>query len=121
LKGLKIECSYFLEGKMRDIEVVEIGTFTSIPPYKGVFFVEGNDIVIVKGNSDEMAVVKAQSICKLIRDSSSREVTGSNFYHSSNTKKLSFLNNVIGVREQLVERDDNIMYKVWEWKESNKF
>jgi hypothetical protein len=32
LEGSKIESSYFLDGQMRgEIEVVEIGTFTSIP------------------------------------------------------------------------------------------
>jgi hypothetical protein len=59
-----------------------------------------------------MAVVKSQRISKLIRDSSSKVVYGSNFYHSSNIGKLSFLNNVIGIRELLVDNDDNIMYKV---------
>ena len=41
LEGPKIESSYFLEGKMREIEVVEIGTFTSTSISDGVFFVEG--------------------------------------------------------------------------------
>lgn len=48
LEGPKIESSYFLEGKMREIEVVEIGTFTSIPTSGGAYFVEGNDIVTLK-------------------------------------------------------------------------
>ena len=33
---------------MREIEVVEIGTFTSIPTSGGAYFVEGNDIVTLK-------------------------------------------------------------------------
>jgi hypothetical protein len=48
LEGPKIESSYFLEGKMREIEVAEIGTFTSIPISDGLFFIEGKDIVTVK-------------------------------------------------------------------------
>ena len=44
---------------MREIEVVEIGTFTSYSTaVRGVFFVQDKDIVTVKG-SDEMATVKA--------------------------------------------------------------
>ena len=63
-----------------------------------------------------MATVKAQSISKLIRDSSSSKVvSGSNFYRSSNTGKLSFLNNLVGVHEASVDNDGNITYKVWEW------
>ena len=113
LEGPKIESSYFLEGKMREIEVVEIGTFTSIPTSEGAYFIEGKDIVTVKGGN-EMATVKAQGISKLIGDSSSKVVYGSNFYHSSNTGKLSFLNNLVGVHEALVDKDENILYKVWE-------
>jgi 5-keto 4-deoxyuronate isomerase len=114
LEGPKIESSYFLEGKMREIEVIEIGTFTSIPTSDGAFFVEGKDIVTVKGSNDEMATVKAQGISKL-RDSS-KVVFGSNFYHSSTTGKLSFLNNLVGIHEASVDKDENILYKVWEWK-----
>ena len=61
-----------------------------------------------------MATVKAQGISKL--KDSLKVVSGSNFYRSSNTGKLSFLNNLIGVHEALVDKDGNIIYKVWEWK-----
>jgi hypothetical protein len=57
-----------------------------------------------------------QSISKLIRDSS-KVVYGSNFYRSSNTGKLSFLNNLVGVHEASVDKDGSIIYKVWEWKQ----
>lgn len=113
LEGPKIESSYFLEGKMREIEVVEIGTFTTIPTSEGAYFVEGKDIVTVKGGN-EMATVKAQGISK--QKDSSKVVYGSNFYRSSNTGKLSFLNNLVGVHEASVDNDGNIIYKVWEWK-----
>ena len=114
LEGPKIESSYFLEGKMREIEVVEIGTFTSVPISDAVFFIEGKDIVTVKGSDDEMATVKAQGISKL--KGSSKVVSGSNFYRSSKTGKLSFLNNLVGLHEASVDNDGNILYKVWEWK-----
>jgi hypothetical protein len=114
LEGPEIESSYFLEGKMREIEVLEIGTFTSVPISDGVFFIEGKDIVTVKENDEEMATVKAQGISKL--KGSSKVVSGSNFYRSSKTGKLSFLNNLVGVHEATVDNDGNILYKVWEWK-----
>ena len=118
LDGPKIESSYFLEGIIRvEIEVIEIGTFTSIPITDRIFSVEGKNIVTVKGNEKEIVTVKTQSISKLIRDSSSKVVYGSNFYHSSTTGKLSFLNNLVGVHEASVDNDGNIMYKVCEWKE----
>ena len=114
LERLEIESSYFVEGKMREIEVFEIGTFTStMTAIRGVFFVQGKDIVTVKG-SNEMATVKAQGISKL-RDSS-KVICGSNFYSSSTTGKLSFLNNLVGVHEASVDSDGNLIYKVWEWK-----
>ena len=114
LEGPKIESSYFLEGKMREIEVLEIGTFTSVPISDGVFFIEGKDIVTVKESDDEMVTVKAEGISKL--KGSSKVVSGSNFYRSSKTGKLSFLNNLVGVHEAEVDNDGNILYKVWEWK-----
>jgi hypothetical protein len=114
LEGPKIESSYFLEGIMRgEIEVVEIGTFTSIPTSDDTFFVDGKDIVTVKGGN-EIATVKAQGISKL--KDSSKIISGSNFYRSSKTGKLSFLNNLVGVHEATVDLDGNIIYKVWEWK-----
>ena len=96
LEGPKIESSYFLEGKMREIEVMEIGTFTSIPTSEGAYFVEGKDIVTVKGGN-EMATVQAQGISK--HKDSSKVISGSNFYRSAPTGKLSFLNNLVGVHE----------------------
>jgi len=114
LEGPKIESSYFLEGKMRgEIEVVEIGTFTTIPTSDDTFFVDGKDIVTVKGGN-EIATVKAQGISKY--KDSSKIISGSNFYRSSKTGKLSFLNNLVGVHEATVDIDGNILYKVWEWK-----
>lgn len=113
LEGPKIESSYYIEGKMREIEVLEIGTFTSTPTSEGAYFVEGKDIVTVKGGN-EMATVKVQGISKL--KDSSKVVSGSNFYRSSKTGKLSFLNNLVGVHEASVDNDGNIIYKVWEWK-----
>ena len=66
LEGPKMESSYILEGKMREIEVVEIGTFIKTPISDGYFFVEGKDIVTVKGSHDEMATVKVQGIVNLM-------------------------------------------------------
>jgi hypothetical protein len=119
LEGPKTESSYSLEGKMRGkIEVVEIGTFTKTPISDGYFFIEGKDVVTVKGSHDdeEIATVRVQGISKFDRDSSSKVVSGSNFYHSSNNGRLSFLNNLVGVHEASVDKDGNILYKVWEWK-----
>ena len=121
LEKPKIESSYFLEGKMRrgEIEVDEIGTFIKTPISNCFFFVEGKDIVTVKAShDDEMATVKTQSISKFDRGSSSKVVSGSDFYRSSTAGNLSFLNNLVGVHEALVDKDGNIVYKVWEWKNS---
>jgi hypothetical protein len=117
LEGPKIESSYFLDGKMRGkIEVVEIETFIKTHISNGFFFVEGKDIVTIKGSHDELATVKVQGISKSNGGSSLKVVSGSNFYRSSNNGKLSFLNNLVGVHEASVDKDGNILYKAWEWK-----
>lgn len=113
LEGPKIESSYSVEGKMREIEVIEIGTFTTVPIADGAFYVEGKDIVTVR-ESNEMATVIAHGISK--RKDSTKVISGSNFYRSSPTGKLSFLNNLVGVHEASVDTDGNIVYKVWEWR-----
>ncbi len=112
LEGPKIENSYLLEGKMREIDVVEVGTFTTCPTSYNLFFVEGKDIVTIKG-SDEMATVITKGISR--HGELSKVVAGSNFYRSSITEKLSILNNLVGVHEASVDKYDNIVYKVWEW------
>jgi hypothetical protein len=77
LEPVEIESSYYVEGRMKGIEVFEIGTFSSTETsVKGVFFVEGKDVVYVK-ESDEMATVKAQGISKI--RNSSKVICGSNF------------------------------------------
>ena len=78
--------------------------FTSIPTLEGILFVESKDIVTVKGShDDEMAIVK------IIRGSSSKVFSRSNFYRSSTTGKLSFLNNLEGIHEVSVDKDGNIL------------
>jgi hypothetical protein len=115
LEGPKIESSYLLEGKMRgEIEVVEIGIFTSIPTSEDAYCVQGKDIVTVK-EVMKWRLSKHKVLVNL-RDSSSKVVSGSNFYRSSNNGKLSFLNNLVGVHEASVDKEGNILYKVWEWK-----
>ena len=61
-----------------------------------------------------MAIVISKGISR--HGKLSKVVAGSNFYSSSMTGKLSFLNNIIGVLEGSLDKDDNIVYKVWEWK-----
>jgi hypothetical protein len=61
-----------------------------------------------------MATVQAQGISK--HKDSSKVISGSNFYRSAPTGKLSFLNNLVGVHEATVDIDGNIIYKVWELK-----
>lgn len=113
LNGPKIEGSYFVEGKMREIEVEEIGTFTTIPTSENVFYVEGKDIVTIK-RSGIIATVEVRGISK--HRNLSKVIVGSNFYRSSKTDKLSFLNNLVGIHEAFIDNNDNISYKVWEWK-----
>jgi hypothetical protein len=81
--------------------------FRSIPTLNGILFVEGKNIVIVK----EVMMMKWETV-KLIRGSSSKVISGFNFYHCSTTGKLSFLNNLGGVHEASVDKDGNILYKV---------
>ena len=114
----KIEYSITEEGKFRDIEITEIGTFWTIPTSadKNVTYVEGQGIITTKDGQDT-ATFRGYGIGHF-KGPISASFRGSVFYKTSSTNggKLSFLNNKIGVFETEVDQSGNSIEKHWEWK-----
>jgi hypothetical protein len=114
----KIEHSIIEEGKFKDIEITEIGTFWTIPTStdKNITYVEGQGIITTKDGQDT-ATFRGYGIGRS-KGQVGTSFRGSVFYKSSSTNggKLSFLNNKIGVFETEVDESGNSIEKHWEWK-----
>lgn len=118
-KGPKTESSFIAYGRMKpDIEVLEIGTFWSIP-LAGDNKVYGEDrdiIYVTEGNNNiAAATARAQVIGKPISSNAMR-FAGSVFFYAYPSGKLEFLNNVVGVFEAELTEGVNLSIRKWEWR-----
>ena len=110
----KIETTFEARGKIKDVEVLDLGTFWSMPredssiygENKSVFFTHDNNII---------ATAQDKVIGQIINTNTVRFI-GSAFFKTSYNDKLSFLNNIIGVFEAEVKDNKYLSVKKWEWK-----
>lgn len=118
-KGPKTESTFTAYGRMRgEIEVMEIGTFWSIPlAGDNKVYGEDRDIIYVteSTNSIAAATARAQVIGKPVSSNTMRFV-GSVFFDASHIGRLEFLNRVVGVFEAEVNDGVNLSIRKWEWK-----
>jgi hypothetical protein len=63
----------------------------------------------------EMATYTGEGVGKL-SSSGSTSWRGSIFYKTSSSRKLGFLNNLVGVFETEIDADGNFSERAWEWK-----
>ncbi|MDX1371483.1 MAG: hypothetical protein R3321_03395 [Nitrososphaeraceae archaeon] len=111
----RIEISAIGEGKIRKkIEYMEIWTYITEQRSDGVQYGQGIGIMTIKG-SNEVVSVKGQGIGRITESGIMRYV-GIDFYSTSPTGKLSFLNESVGIFEYEPEKTGNYTAKVWEWR-----
>jgi hypothetical protein len=117
IEGPKIERSFTMVGKYKEIEATDIGTFWTVMGESAetdpVMYAEAQGVINAKGG-EGMATYVAQGIGKFTSPGKMR-FHGSVFYQTSGGK-LSFLNNVVGVFEYEGNEEGNCSVKVWEWK-----
>jgi hypothetical protein len=118
-KGPKTESSFIAYGRMKwDIEVMEIGTFWSIPlADDNKVYGEDRDILYVTEGSNNIAAATARA--RVIGKPVSSKVmrfAGSVFFNAPLMGKLEFLNKVVGVFEAEVTDGVNLSIRKWEWK-----
>ena len=113
--GPKLEASFTAYGNMKDIPVMEIGTFWSIPRPGGKVYGEDKDIIFTRDNSGEIATANAKVIGQPI-DTDTMRFVGSVFFNASSNGKLRFLNDIVGVFEAEVKEGSEIHIRKWEWK-----
>lgn len=114
LKGPKVETSFMVSGNMKNIPVIEIGTFWSIPRPDGTVYGEDKDVIYTK-EDNEIATADAKVIGKFVNKDVMRFV-GSVFFNASYQGKLAFLNGIVGIFEANVEGGTKLSIRKWEWK-----
>ena len=120
IEGPKIERSFTMVGKYKEIEATDIGTFWTVmredAEAGSVMYAEAQGVITAK-DGDGMATYVGQGIGRFTSPGKIR-FHGSVFFQTTSTGggKLSFLNNVVGVFEYEGDEQGNCSVKVWEWK-----
>jgi hypothetical protein len=110
----KIETSFSATGNYRGVETTATITYWSTPRPGGAIYGEGQGVIMSK-DGQEMATWTGQGIGRFISPGKIR-FTGSLFFSTASTGRLSFLNNLVGVFEYETDESGNTSAKVWEWK-----
>ncbi|MGA7369289.1 MAG: hypothetical protein WBX01_09175 [Nitrososphaeraceae archaeon] len=111
----RLEMSVSGEGKTKgNIEYTEMWTYWSERGQDGTQYGEGNGLWMTK-DGNEVVTMTGQGVARMT-DSGSIRYVGSNFYSTTSTGKLAFLNNVVGIFEYEVDKEFNYRNKIWEWK-----
>ena len=120
VEGPKIENSFTMVGKYKEIEATDIGTYSSVmrqgAEVGAIMYAEAQGVITAK-NGQGMATYMAQGIGRFTSPGKAR-FHGSVFYRTTSTSggNLSFLNNMVGVFEYEGDEQGNCSVKVWEWK-----
>jgi len=112
-KETKIEYRLIEEGKFNDINVIITSTFWTVPTATDRIYGEAEAIITTK-NGEETASYTGRGKGHLIKQGITI-FRATNFYKTSSNRKLSFLNNLIGVVEAEAHQNKHFG-KVWEWK-----
>ena len=116
LEGPIVETSFSSNGTisngLTNLNVTEIGTYTSTPRANGALYGEGEGVII--GRNNEMATWKSQEIGN-ITPAGKILFHGSIFYRSlSPVGSLAFVDNMVGVFTFEVDPSRNTISRVWE-------
>ncbi len=112
--GEKMEASFIRKGKLKGIDVINSGTFWTIPIEGGAFYGEAKGTFTT--TDGEIVSYTAQGLGRPISDNKLR-FTGSDFLYASHDGKFSHLNNTVGVFEVEVDtQTGDITGKTFEWK-----
>ena len=120
VEGPKVERSFTMAGIYKEVEATDIGTFWTVmrqgTQVEPVMYAEAQGVITAK-DGEGMATYTAQGIGRLTGTGKVR-FHGSVFFRTtlSGGRKLSFLDNMVGVFEYEGDEQGNCSVKVWEWK-----
>ena len=117
-QGPKLEISLSANGKFigKRLEVTETVIYWSIFRPGGLFYGQGQGVLMTKDGSGEMATITPQGVGRFINQGQNVSIRGSVFFHSPSMGKLAFLNGLVGIFEYEADEAGNTIVKVWEWK-----
>jgi hypothetical protein len=107
-EGLEVESSYTAQGKVKGINVTEMGTFVSTMREGGVLY--GEDEAILMTADGDLASASPKGIGRFT-GSGSISFRGCALYHAHATGKLAFLSNAVIVFEADIDASDNMTIK----------
>jgi hypothetical protein len=111
----KMEYSYMIEGRLRGIEVMETGTYWSIPRAGEAVYGEDKAIVMTK-DGKSMCSLSPRGIGRFTGPAKVA-FRGAALYGPDGTGELSFLSNMVIVFEAEVDQTTRtLMVKGWEWR-----
>jgi hypothetical protein len=119
VEGPKIERSFIMTGKYKEVDATDIGTFWTVMRQGAqgvpIMYAEAKGVITAK-DGEGMATYTAQGIG--FTSSGKIRFHGSVFFRVTLTGggMLSFLDNMVGVFEYEGDEQGNCSVKVWEWK-----
>jgi hypothetical protein len=115
-EGPKIQTTIGGNANIKDeTNAVDKLTYWSLPTTTGVFYSEGQGVVMTEEGS-QIASWKCYSIGRHLDNGKRKADRGAFYYHTTSTGALAFLNNLVGVFEYEIDNKGNTYGKVWEWK-----
>lgn len=110
--GPTMETSISAKGIIKGTQVNESLTCVARPSSQGILHGRGQGL-LMSGES-EMATFTGEGIGRF--SPSGIKWRGAVFLKAGSTRKLAFLNNVVGVFEAEIDMEGNFSEKTWEWK-----
>jgi hypothetical protein len=113
VEGPKIEASVLAKGNCKDVDVNVVITYWTVPTSGQKLYGEGRSVTT--SADGEIVTATAQGI-GVISPEGAVKFRGSIFYRTNSTRKLSFMDNLMGLFDADVDQAGNTIEKVWEWE-----
>ena len=108
-----VETSFSEIGKLRDLEVTNMGTYVSSGRDDGAMDGGGKGIAMTKDG--EVITWTGKGIGRFT-GAGSMSWRGALFFHTQSKGKAAFANNMVGMFEYEIDAMGNQTGRVWEWK-----
>jgi hypothetical protein len=109
------EISFSGTGTANGINFRDTGKALIMPRVGGATYVQGN-VVITANNSSEKASYSFKEIGHSSSPDGTIKSTGAAFFGSNATGKLAFLNNLVAIYHNQIDKAGNSVLTAWKWK-----
>jgi hypothetical protein len=111
-RGAKMEASFEATGRILGVEVVDRGTYCSVPWPGGVLHGEGQGVMMTKDG--EMATWSGRGIGRFTGPG--KISWRGAIYFQTSSERLARLNGIVGVFEYDTDAEGAVSAKTYEWK-----